>query len=104
MEPEEPRRSRPCLRQSPQLSGGVLPCPLPWVFTMNFPLQPCGGTQRPALATGDRIRTMGTGWTREEAAHQASSECAVSLPLACVEMPMNTSGHPNVHTFRKLTS
>lgn len=78
LELEEPRRSRPCLKQSPQLSGGVPPCS----FTMNFPLQLCGGTWRLALATKDRIRTVGMGRTREEAAHQAS-ECAVSPTLAC---------------------
>lgn len=49
------------------------------------------------MATKDRTRTMGMGWTREEAAHQAS-ECAVSPSLACVEMPVSTSSHPDVHT------
>lgn len=30
--------------------------------------------------------------------------CCLPAIGRCVEMPMNTSGHPNVHTFRKLTS
>lgn len=85
MEVEEPRRSRPCLKQSPSFLV---------VFTMNSALQLWGGTWRLALATRDRIRTTGMGWTREEAVQQASSECAVSLSLACVEMPVNTSSHP----------
>lgn len=72
------------------------PYSLAWVFTMNFPLQLCGGTWRLSLATRDRIRTKGMAWIREGAANQASSECAVPPVLACVEMPMNTSSHSSV--------
>lgn len=75
------------------------PYSLTWIFTMNFPLQLCGGTWRLSLATRDRIRTKGMAWIREEAANQASSECAVPPVLACVGMPMNTSSHSSVHTL-----
>lgn len=83
-------RVDPWSREVQTLPQAVTPafwwCPslfLTWVFPMNFPLQLCGGTWRLALVTRDRIRTTGVGWTREEAAHQASSECCLPVIGLC---------------------
>lgn len=94
---EEPRRSRPCLEQLPQLSGVVpsLFLGLGLYSELSTPALCWDGEA--ALVTRDTYK--GRGLDQRRGANQASSECAVPSVLACVEMPMNTSSHSSVHTL-----